>query len=291
MTETLDLLNKKINDKIKHLTEKAGFDFESDNANSRSIYNLYAHRYGIIIINDWGGDNESQYTVIDAKTKEPITGKDLNTKLQDIISQESKAKRTLEHVPNEHNGKIHTITSTAYVHPNAQILEAILNKAKCEIPLEKRIEVVRRCDQEILPKIKDLTFEQVLEQVLYLERSLQIHNDLLAEFFKVKNAKAYKEVQQEHYKAQIKANKKQPKAPKVPTEPKVKMSKQDEGIWKTLSKGATQEQFEAKKRALLAILNDSQDSPSPENESSSEKKFNISTTSVKEQTFGENSGS
>ena len=288
MTEILNLTEKQIS-KIKTLVEKAEMNFESDNENKCSIYNFYAHRYGIIIIDQWGADNDSQYSVIDSKTKAQITGKDLDLKIQEIINEYSKSKRTLEHAENDHSGKFHTITSTAYIHPNAKLLNAILQEAKIEVPMNVKIEAARRFMQQTYSELKDLTLEQQIIRQCELQAGLQACNDLIAQGYKkVHKTKALK-LEEAHRAAQIKATKKQPRMAKT-NEPKVKMSKLDQGIWNIIGKNATQEQFETKKAqmramGLLDILEDSK------NSSDESKKFNISTTSVKEQTFGENSGS
>lgn len=282
MTTSVSLSDLQLK-KLRLLTEKAGFDYESDNANSRSIYNFYAQRYGIIIINDWGGDNDSQYTVIDAKTKALVNGKELDLKIAEILETENKSKRTVEHVKNNNDGKIHTITSTAYVQPNSKTLEAILSNIKAEIPPAIKIEAARKFQQKIYSEIKDLTLEEQIIRQIELAAGLQMCNDVVAESFKLKKAKAYREIQQEQFKSQIKANK---KAPRTPKPEKVKHSKQDAGIWNMLPNGATQEQFEAKKAqmralGLLEILEKSKDSSPKE-----EKKFNISTTKSKEESYG-----
>jgi len=285
MTETLTSLSESQLKKIKFLVEKAEMNFESDNENKCSIYNFYAQRYGIIIINDWASDNDNEFKVIDSKSKAAIVGKDLDVKIAEILQEFTKAKRTIEHTKTNNDGKIHTITSTSYVHPNAKLLEAILKEAKVEIPLNIRVELARRFMQEAQAELKELTLEQQLEQVIRHEIYLKVCNDLVAEGFKVKNKKAHAKLEEAHSSAQIKAHKSKPKIKKA-QEPK--MSKQDSGILKMLDKNASKEQIEAKRKALLAILNDSSENDSQENESESSesKKFNISTTSIKEQTFG-----
>lgn len=280
MTETVNLTEKQIS-KINVLIEKAELNFETDDINKCSIYKFYAQRYGIIIIASWIAD-EDEFKVLDAKTKAPINGKELDLKIQEIMNEYSKAKRTIEHVKDSNDGKIHTITSTSYVQPNSKILDIILNSAKAELPLNIRIEAARRVTQKTYSELKDLTFEQLLERQIEMLESLRICNDLIAEQFKAKKSKAYNQIEQAHRSAQIKANKKQPKASKVQ---QPKMSKQDQGIWNMLAKGATQEQFESKKAqmramGLLDILEESKNLSSTE-----DKKFSISTTKSKEESY------
>jgi len=268
MTETLNTtLSESQLKKVKALAENTGLNFETDNVNKLQIYNFYAKRYGITIICDWTADNDNEYKVIDATTKAPITGKTLDIKIAEILNEENKAKRTIEHVKNNNDGKIHSITSTSYVHPNAKILEAILKEAKVELPLNVRVELARRYMQEAFTEIKELTLEQNLEQIIRHESYLRALNDVVNEQYRAKNKVKAARIDEVHRSAQIKAHKSKPKIRKS-SEPK--MSKQDKSILSIVGND------EAKRKALMAIL---EDSPV-------EQKFSISTTKSKEESYG-----
>lgn len=265
----------KRNKKLTTLTDHASPGI-SDIDQKATIYDFYAQRYGIKILALW--DHDQEFMVLNISSGSEITGTELDKKINEIMNEITKSQRSIDRVPKDSNGQIISVTTRPYVQPDNQVITELMKMAKIELPLARQVEIAKVNMQIAYKALEGMSELETIEFVTGLQYQLKAANDIVASQYKIRRTKSFAEMDREHRRSQVKADKKSIAISKNKDKPNKPLTEEQIAA-KTKANEKAKYHEDLRKRMELAGL-------VPNLNSGDRPKVNIETTSTKETSYG-----